>query len=1023
MALVVGAGVSILASGGDPRASWIGLLRDGARTAGEADAAWLSTVESRLRDGTVDEIFPIADEIVARLTAHGVQPGGLRRWLAKSVGGIQVKYPDVLHRLIALNTPTITTNYDSLLEDARGDGNYVTWQDFAGVQQVLRKDRESVIHLHGHWNEPESVLLSMESYLRKAGHRVRELQQGLVLSHSLVFVGVGEGMNDPDLSELMTYASRTSKDSSYTHYRLCLEREVADLRAKHRYDNIEVVPYGAEYEDLPNFLRLLAPAQIPGPPPHRPNRPAARVEDLHTKLIETYADRQGLDPRLSVEAKLDALRLVDEDGVLYDWALICFARDPGAFFPGAELKLINASTKAVTTIDGPLPEQVAAGMRTLRELVELPHVDEETSQLFYRALREAISNAVVHRDYDQPGATRIIYGRDSVTIHNPGRLPISIDRSNVLAGISQPPHRHRARILQYLEVAEGAGFGFESFREYRDALSTRFPETRVTVIEEAEQVTTTLTVPANSNERRSGAGEPATSPPHSHHSNPAVRRGARQLTVAAETEDHTAPIKPQEISTERLARQVTPVFSPKAHGELTWASWLETLEQRTHGVSAKELLVSPQKVSVSETPQGWSRLQRDGTSRGLSEALAVRPLRAVIDVGPVNFDAALAVIVEALWESERYVGLVWEQDIDDADLGFLLPENAAPLPVVVASEPVRTYYPIADISHEFVLVTQRTVEKLPLGLDAYFWRIDKLRDDAVMRRLSALAQGELKAEPAAANVLKKLITTSEDVQNVNAAVRPLGSGSSAVDMLVSVETRAATYGLELAKLREMVRFAYPWSFPTRTMKIDLTGESIDQWAALRERKFRWASLGVASLTALLAGVIFLVLGDGIVSAVVFSGWVLLALSAGLLARVRIDSRRMRWYLGLIPFLIVQVSFPLLLRFVFGADLAGVLWAVLVTSLAYCVCRIIGHVRFRASVNQISEGRFYAQSRNVQAVLDAATSLSILERAKAGSGLETPGGRHISGVTQVYSLTSKTLFDWLTRREPSGKPDQ
>ena len=40
----------------------------------------------------------------------------------------------------------------------------MTWRNGAQVQQVLRGQRKAVLHLHGHWEDPASVVLGIRSY-------------------------------------------------------------------------------------------------------------------------------------------------------------------------------------------------------------------------------------------------------------------------------------------------------------------------------------------------------------------------------------------------------------------------------------------------------------------------------------------------------------------------------------------------------------------------------------------------------------------------------------------------------------------------------------------------------------------------------------------------------------------------------------------------------------------------------------------------------------------------------------------
>ncbi|MBV9141973.1 MAG: hypothetical protein JO115_13835 [Pseudonocardiales bacterium] len=58
------------------------------------------------------------------------------------------------------------------------------------------------------------------------------------------------------------------------------------------------------------------------------------------------------------------------------------------------------------------------------------------------ALREAVVNALVHRDYTIPGATRVFVLSDRVEVRSPGRSPTGVDAEAMRAGVhvTRSPH-------------------------------------------------------------------------------------------------------------------------------------------------------------------------------------------------------------------------------------------------------------------------------------------------------------------------------------------------------------------------------------------------------------------------------------------------------------------------------------------------------------------------------------------------------------------------------------------------------
>lgn len=83
-----------------------------------------------------------------------------------------------------------------------------------------------------------------------------------------------------------------------------------------------------------------------------------------------------------------------------------------------------------------------------------------------RALREALVNAIVHRDYRMPQApvVALAIGRpaDTFKVCSPGGFPEGVDESRLLAGRSRPRNRVLAEAMRVLGLAEREGIGIGS---------------------------------------------------------------------------------------------------------------------------------------------------------------------------------------------------------------------------------------------------------------------------------------------------------------------------------------------------------------------------------------------------------------------------------------------------------------------------------------------------------------------------------------------------------------------------------
>ncbi len=265
--VVVGAGVSIGATGGNPLASWQGLLENGVEECVKLrglSQEWADRVRAEIKSGDMDDLLSAAEKISSKL---GFPDGGeYRRWLRETVGGLRAEDRSVLKALRDLGLPLATTNYDGLLEEITALPP-VTWREGDRVARAIRKDEPGILHLHGYWEDPESVVLGIRSYERILGHaHAQAVLRAVQTLHTLLFVGCGEGLTDPNFGALLQWAREIFQASEDRHYRLCLDGEAEDLRQQHKNDRLYPVPYGSDHSKLLKFLQDLKPPASTGKP-------------------------------------------------------------------------------------------------------------------------------------------------------------------------------------------------------------------------------------------------------------------------------------------------------------------------------------------------------------------------------------------------------------------------------------------------------------------------------------------------------------------------------------------------------------------------------------------------------------------------------------------------------------------------------------------------------------------------------------------------------------------------------------
>jgi SIR2-like domain len=266
---IVGAGVSIAATQGNPFAGWSGLLHDGVDRCEAVGypkprPGWGERQHAALRSGDLGEWLGVAEDVEHRLK----KAGEFSRWVRETVGRLSIKEPKVLEAVVGLGMPIMTTNYDDLLGESAALPA-VTLHEPERVLRVLRREERAILHLHGHWKATDSIVLGVRSYERHVSNgRIQDLQKSLLIYNSLLFIGCGLGLDDPNFGCLREWL-RTVLGGEHRHYRLCRSSELKDLENQRKeFDRLFPVDYGGEHDSLVEFLHGLAPSMGKAPAAH-----------------------------------------------------------------------------------------------------------------------------------------------------------------------------------------------------------------------------------------------------------------------------------------------------------------------------------------------------------------------------------------------------------------------------------------------------------------------------------------------------------------------------------------------------------------------------------------------------------------------------------------------------------------------------------------------------------------------------------------------------------------------------------
>jgi hypothetical protein len=263
LVFVVGTGYSAATTDGAKFATWRGLIEDGIDRAEALGSkpGWADQVRGNVRYGfdedDMDMVLAAASRVVSELNRSGGY--AFSKWLQETVGQLDPINKDLGKRLRALPYPLLTTNYDSLLGNK--DRRPTDWTRPVEMQRLLAGvDSRDVGHLHGRWDAPESVVFSEGQYAKLLeSEAAQALQKAASSLKSLVYVGYGAGLKDPNFEQLIRWHRTHFIPSALDHFRLCRTSELAALRIVHANDQIIPVAYGDDYDDLPAFLDSLNP--------------------------------------------------------------------------------------------------------------------------------------------------------------------------------------------------------------------------------------------------------------------------------------------------------------------------------------------------------------------------------------------------------------------------------------------------------------------------------------------------------------------------------------------------------------------------------------------------------------------------------------------------------------------------------------------------------------------------------------------------------------------------------------------
>lgn len=218
-------------------------------------------------------------------------------------------------------------------------------------------------------------------------------------------------------------------------------------------------------------------------------------EDKMHDFIVTARRKRGfpLAEDSSAEKLLTNLSLMDERGRISNSAVLLFGKRPQLFFITSEVKCVQFFGNVV---EKPLPAyQICRG--TLFEMIDqatafvMERVDLAVGtraegntasvptkyELPPEAVKEAIVNAVVHRDYTSNGSVQVMLFRNRLEVWNPGQLPYGLTVNKLtVPHKSLPANPFIADPLFWIGYVDKVGTGTEDIVNLCKAEGLKTPE-------------------------------------------------------------------------------------------------------------------------------------------------------------------------------------------------------------------------------------------------------------------------------------------------------------------------------------------------------------------------------------------------------------------------------------------------------------------------------------------------------------------------------------------------------------------
>lgn len=218
--------------------------------------------------------------------------------------------------------------------------------------------------------------------------------------------------------------------------------------------------------------------------------PGSTIDEMNMERVAGYLEKARSVGRRAIPDDVDQSTLLDKMGLVKDgrptWAaMIAFGERPPL-----QAKVKCGRIRGTHTIvddfvvDAPLLMQVDEVMAYMRRAFRLSYEFTGRAERIeiweypLEAVREAVTNAICHRDYTSSAEVQIKIYDDELIIWNPGPLPLGMTMDKLMDPKHQSVPRNRllAMLFYDVELIERYGSGIERILKECDRLGVPHPE-------------------------------------------------------------------------------------------------------------------------------------------------------------------------------------------------------------------------------------------------------------------------------------------------------------------------------------------------------------------------------------------------------------------------------------------------------------------------------------------------------------------------------------------------------------------